>query len=126
VGSDQSVVELDFAAHTGKLALTASCMESQGIPGRIQVTQRFYECLQAKGKFRFEKRGVISVKGKGDRTVYLLKGSVGTEQKNKKTASSGGLTCCLGELHVSEICRVAEIPRNGTPRSGCRDQGLMS
>jgi hypothetical protein len=29
-----------------------------------------------KGKFRFEKRGVIDVKGKGDMTVYLLKGSV--------------------------------------------------
>jgi hypothetical protein len=35
-------------------------------PGQIQVTQRFYECLQGQGKFQFERRGVINVKGKGD------------------------------------------------------------
>ena len=51
-------------------------MESQGIPGRIQVTQRFYECLQVQGKFQFETRGVINVKGKGDMTVYLLEVAV--------------------------------------------------
>jgi class 3 adenylate cyclase len=60
----------------GDTVNTASRMESQGLPGRIQVTQRFYECLQGQGKFRFEKRGVINVKGKGDMTVYLLEGSV--------------------------------------------------
>ena len=76
MGSDQSAVEIDFAAHISKLALTASRMESQGLPGRIQVTQRFYECLQGQGRLRFEKRGVINVKGKGDMTVYLLEGSV--------------------------------------------------
>lgn len=54
----------------GDTVNTASRMESQGIPGRIQVTQHFYECLQ--GEYRFEKRGVINVKGKGDMTAYLL------------------------------------------------------
>jgi adenylate cyclase len=48
-------------------------------PGRIQVTERFYECLQGQGKFQFEKRGVIDVKGKGDMTVYLLEGSAWAE-----------------------------------------------
>jgi hypothetical protein len=52
---------------------------SQGIPGRIQVTQRFYACLLAclhgQGKFQFETRGVLNVKGKGDMTVYLLEGT---------------------------------------------------
>jgi hypothetical protein len=38
------------------------------------VTEPFYEFLQ--GKFQFEKRDVIDVKGKGDMTVYLLEGSV--------------------------------------------------
>ncbi len=54
----------------GDTVNTASRMESQGIPGRIQVTERFYECLH--DEFQFEKRGVINVKGKGDMTVYLL------------------------------------------------------
>ena len=45
-------------------------MGSQSVPGRIQVTQRFYECLQGQGEFQFEQRGVINVKG--DMTVYLL------------------------------------------------------
>ena len=54
----------------GDTVNTASRMESQGIPGRIQVTERFYECLQ--DKFHFERRGTIQVKGKGDMTAYLL------------------------------------------------------
>jgi class 3 adenylate cyclase len=54
----------------GDTVNTASRMESQGIPGRIQVTERFYECLQ--GKFQFEKRGLIQVKGKGEMTAYIL------------------------------------------------------
>lgn len=54
----------------GDTVNTASRMESQGIPGRIQVTERFYECLR--GKFQFEKRGLIQVKGKGDMTTYIL------------------------------------------------------
>jgi class 3 adenylate cyclase len=54
----------------GDTVNTASRMESQGVPGRIQVTQRFYECLQ--DKFQFEKRGAIQVKGKGEMNAYLL------------------------------------------------------
>ncbi|MFT3893387.1 MAG: adenylate/guanylate cyclase domain-containing protein [Anaerolineales bacterium] len=54
----------------GDTVNTASRMESQGVPGRIQVTERFYQCLQ--DKFRFEKRGILQIKGKGDMTVYLL------------------------------------------------------
>jgi class 3 adenylate cyclase len=54
----------------GDTVNTASRMESQGIAGRIQVTQRFYEYLQE--RYKFEKRGVIHVKGKGDMTAYLL------------------------------------------------------
>jgi class 3 adenylate cyclase len=54
----------------GDTVNTASRMESQGVAGRIQVTERFYECLR--DKFQFEKRGVIEIKGKGSMTVYLL------------------------------------------------------
>jgi len=51
---------------------TASRMESQGIPGCIQLTQVTYEIL--KDKFFLEKRGMIEVKGKGKMVTYLLKG----------------------------------------------------
>jgi adenylate cyclase len=48
----------------------ASRMESQGVPGRIQVTDATYQRL-ADG-FRFEDRGEIEVKGKGRLRAYLL------------------------------------------------------
>jgi len=47
-------------------------MESQGLAGRIQVTQRLYERLL--DKYQFEKRGLIHVKGKGEMHAYLLDG----------------------------------------------------
>ncbi|MEH2466089.1 adenylate/guanylate cyclase domain-containing protein [Nostoc sp.] len=50
----------------------ASCMESQGIVGKIQVTEDTYKCLC--DEFLFEKRGEIEVKGKGEITTYLLIG----------------------------------------------------
>ena len=56
----------------GDTVNTASRMESQGLPGRIQVTQRYYERLL--DKYEFEKRGAIQVKGKGEMTAYLLNG----------------------------------------------------
>jgi class 3 adenylate cyclase len=56
---------------------TASRMESQGVAGRIQVTQRYYERLL--DKYKFEKRGVIQVKGKGEMTAYLLDGQLPLE-----------------------------------------------
>ena len=56
----------------GDTVNTASRMESQGLAGRIQVTQRFYERLM--DRYRFEKRGAIQVKGKGEMTAYLLDG----------------------------------------------------
>ncbi len=48
----------------------ASRMESQGVPGKIQVTAATYEILQ--DKYLFEQRGEISVKGKGEMTTYWL------------------------------------------------------
>ena len=54
----------------GDTVNTASRMESQGVPGGIQVTVATYERLRH--KYVFEERGVISVKGKGDMMTYLL------------------------------------------------------
>jgi adenylate cyclase len=50
----------------------ASRMESHGIANAIQVTEPTYERL--KDRYRFEKRGIIDVKGKGPMTTYLLIG----------------------------------------------------
>ena len=54
----------------GDTVNVASRMESQGVPGRIQVTAATAERL--KDKYVFEKRGEISVKGKGTMTSYWL------------------------------------------------------
>lgn len=51
----------------------ASRMESHGNPGKIQVTQQTYQRLRH--KFILEKRGEISVKGKGMMTTYFLIGN---------------------------------------------------
>ncbi|NEP14285.1 MAG: adenylate/guanylate cyclase domain-containing protein [Symploca sp. SIO2C1] len=56
----------------GDTVNTASRMESQGIPGSIQVTEETYQLLS--GKFIFEERGIIDVKGKGQMKTYLLTG----------------------------------------------------
>jgi class 3 adenylate cyclase len=55
----------------GDTVNTASRMESHGLPGAIQVTEGTYQAL--KGKYRFEERGTISVKGKGKMQTYWLK-----------------------------------------------------
>jgi adenylate cyclase len=55
----------------GDTVNVASRMESQGLPGCIQVTKPIYERLQ--DKFLFEERGTLEIKGKGKMQVYLLK-----------------------------------------------------
>ena len=56
----------------GDTVNTASRMESQGLPGCIQVTPRTYQRLQ--GRYRFERRGPIQVRGKAAMVTYLLLG----------------------------------------------------
>jgi class 3 adenylate cyclase len=56
----------------GDTVNTASRMESNGLPGEIQVSHYTYSLI--KDKFEFEARGEVSIKGKGDMSVYLLKG----------------------------------------------------
>ncbi|MEZ2239413.1 adenylate/guanylate cyclase domain-containing protein [Microcoleus sp.] len=53
----------------------ASRMESQGVPGGIQVTVATYERLR--DKYIFQNQGVLHVKGKGDMITYLLLGPKG-------------------------------------------------
>jgi adenylate cyclase len=54
---------------------TASRMESNGVPGCIQVTERTYRRLR--DGFRLERRGPIQVKGKGEMTTWFLVGRDG-------------------------------------------------
>jgi len=54
----------------GDTVNTAGRMESQGIPGAIQVTERAF--LRLTSGFVFEERGIIDVKGKGPMLTYLL------------------------------------------------------
>jgi|SRR5215207_339398 len=56
----------------GDTVNTASRMESHGLAGCIQVTERTYRHLR--DGYRFQKRGPIPVKGKGDMVTYLLLG----------------------------------------------------
>ena len=56
----------------GDTVNTASRMESHGLPGCIQVTDRTYERLR--DRYRFRRRGPIDVKGKGEMVTWLLLG----------------------------------------------------
>jgi class 3 adenylate cyclase len=50
----------------------ASRMESTGVPGCIQVTERTYRRLR--GHYRFQRRGPVQVKGKGELITWFLVG----------------------------------------------------
>jgi guanylate cyclase len=56
----------------GDTVNTASRMESHGLPGQIQVTQRVADALA--GSFVLRPRGVVDVKGKGPLQTFLLEG----------------------------------------------------
>ncbi len=65
----------------GDTVNTASRMEAQGLPDRIQVTQATYDCLR--DQFDLEERGLIPVKGKGLMLTYWLTGPHVNGQGNK-------------------------------------------
>jgi class 3 adenylate cyclase len=50
-------------------------MESYGEPGTIQVTDRVFDLTN--GRFEFQERGTIAVKGMGEVTTYVLLGRRG-------------------------------------------------
>jgi class 3 adenylate cyclase len=52
----------------------ASRMQSQGEPGKIQVTETVY--LRLKDKYKFEERGVVPMKNIGDMRTYFLTGKL--------------------------------------------------
>jgi adenylate cyclase len=58
----------------GDTVNTASRMESTGIAGRIQVTPAVE--AQLRDRFRFEPRGPIDIKGKGELATFFLIGRI--------------------------------------------------
>jgi adenylate cyclase len=62
----------------GDTVNTASRMESHGLPGEIQVTERARERLRH--RYELRPRGTIEVKGKGPMTTYLLTGRIGSSR----------------------------------------------
>jgi class 3 adenylate cyclase len=56
----------------GDTVNTASRMETTGVPGCIQVTERTRELLG--DRYQFRERGMIQVKGKGKMPTYFLSG----------------------------------------------------
>jgi len=57
----------------GDTVNTASRMQSHGVPGRVQVTERVARAARA--NFDFEPRESVAVKGKGTMTTFLLVGA---------------------------------------------------
>jgi guanylate cyclase len=56
----------------GDTVNTASRMESHGVPGRIQITEKTRDLLE--GDFVCTPRGLIEVKGKGEVATWFLEG----------------------------------------------------
>jgi class 3 adenylate cyclase len=56
----------------GDTVNTASRMETTGVPGCIQVSDRAYRRLRE--RYRFERRGRVQIKGKGELVTWFLVG----------------------------------------------------
>ncbi len=56
----------------GDAVNTAGRMQTEGTPGRIQITEATHDLLEA--EFRCERRGTVAVKGKGEMETWYLVG----------------------------------------------------
>jgi class 3 adenylate cyclase len=65
IGKDKFLYDL-----WGDTVNIASRLESQGLPGRVQVSEDVVELLYK--RFRFEPRGVVDLKGRGPTMTYWL------------------------------------------------------
>jgi len=65
VGTDKFSYDL-----WGDVVNTASRMESEGVPGTIQITSATHELI--KSEFVCEPRGAVQIKGKGEMNTYFL------------------------------------------------------
>jgi class 3 adenylate cyclase/Tfp pilus assembly protein PilF len=56
----------------GDTVNTASRMESNGVVGKVNISENTYKLLKDDQLFTFEKRGKINVKGKGELEMYFV------------------------------------------------------
>lgn len=56
----------------GDTVNTASRMESNGTPGKVNISQATYDLIKDDKRFAFEHRGKINAKGKGDIDMYFV------------------------------------------------------
>lgn len=49
----------------------ASRMETNGEPGRVNISESTYQLVKSESEFRFSSRGMVYVKGKGDLAMYF-------------------------------------------------------
>jgi adenylate cyclase len=59
----------------GDTVNVASRLESHGLPGEVHVSTPVFERL--KGRFSFEERGEVELKGVGTARTYLLRAPAG-------------------------------------------------
>jgi guanylate cyclase len=74
----------------GDAVNTASRMESQGTPNRIQITRATYELVI--DEFVCERRGTVSVKGKGEMETWYLVGRRGNDDQAPDDRTEPGFT----------------------------------
>jgi adenylate cyclase len=72
----------------GDTVNTASRLESQGVPGRIQVSEEVADRL--KGRFALSYRGPVEIKGKGELEVWFLDGEAPQLLSDKAVVVGGG------------------------------------
>ena len=99
----------------------ASRMESQGTPGRIQITRATHDLIE--DEFVCEPRGTISVKGKGEmETWYLL------ERRTTPPPTVVGDEVATGELddldEVAAVVALMGVSRQGQGRRTGHRRGL--
>ena len=73
----------------GDTVNTASRMESHGVPGSIQVTERTYRRLR--DRYEFTERGIVQVKSKGEIRTWLLVGrrsSIAGIQRSRRSSDA--------------------------------------
>ena len=73
----------------GDTVNTASRMQSHGIPGKVQTTERAFQRL--KDLFEFEERGPIDIKGKGRMRTFILIGERPSAGRKAQRSIRGSL-----------------------------------